>query len=86
MTGTGTEQSSTLSGGDAVAGASPAAIELHYGIGAPFYALWLGGDLTYSCARFAPGDDLEAAQRRKIDYHARQSRAAGKQNVLDIEL
>lgn len=70
-----------------VAGASAAAIRFHYDLGAPFYRLWLGSDLTYSCALFERGDDgdgLEAAQRRKIDYHADQSGAAGAGNVLDI--
>lgn len=66
------------------AGASAAAIEQHYDHGAAFFALWLGSELTYSCALFAPGDDLEAAQRRKIDHHARAARAIGARSVLDV--
>jgi len=65
-------------------GASPAAIEHHYDRGAAFFALWLGRDLTYSCALFADGDDLEAAQRRKIDHHARAAGAVGARSVLDV--
>jgi cyclopropane-fatty-acyl-phospholipid synthase len=65
-------------------GASAAAIEFHYDLGAPFFALWLGDELTYSCALFAPGDDLESAQRRKIDHHARAARAVGARSVLDV--
>jgi cyclopropane-fatty-acyl-phospholipid synthase len=67
-----------------IAGASRAAIEFHYDLGAPFFALWLGNDLTYSCALFEAGDDLDAAQRRKIDHHARESGAIGARRVLDV--
>ncbi len=65
-------------------GASRAAIEHHYDLGAPFFQLWLGSDLTYSCALFGEADDLETAQRRKIDYHARESGAVGARSVLDV--
>jgi len=41
-------------------------IAAHYDLGNDFYAEWLDPSMTYSSARFAPGDDLEAAQRRKI--------------------
>jgi cyclopropane-fatty-acyl-phospholipid synthase len=71
-------------GGASTVGASAAAIEHHYDLGAAFYALWLGSELTYSCALFADGDDLESAQHRKIDFHARESGAAGARHVLDV--
>lgn len=38
----------------------------HYDLGNDFYAEWLDPSMTYSSARFRPGDDLEAAQRRKV--------------------
>ncbi len=41
-------------------------IAAHYDLGNDFYAAWLDPSMTYSSARFAPGDDLEAAQRRKV--------------------
>jgi cyclopropane-fatty-acyl-phospholipid synthase len=41
-------------------------IAAHYDLGNDFYAAWLDPSMTYSSARFAPGDDLEAAQERKI--------------------
>ncbi len=41
-------------------------IAAHYDLGNDFYAAWLDPSMTYSAARFAPGDDLEAAQYRKI--------------------
>lgn len=43
-------------------------VAAHYDLGNDFYAEWLDPTMTYSCARFAgPGDELETAQRRKID-------------------
>jgi len=41
-------------------------IAAHYDLGNDFYAAWLDPSMTYSSARFAPGDDLEAAQKRKV--------------------
>ena len=41
-------------------------IAAHYDLGNDFYAAWLDPSMTYSSGRFAPGDDLEAAQHRKI--------------------
>jgi len=41
-------------------------IAAHYDLGNDFYAAWLDPSMTYSSARFATGDDLEAAQRRKV--------------------
>ncbi|MEO6248296.1 MAG: cyclopropane-fatty-acyl-phospholipid synthase family protein [Sphingomicrobium sp.] len=41
-------------------------IAAHYDLGNDFYAAWLDDSMTYSSARFAPGDTLEAAQARKI--------------------
>ena len=38
----------------------------HYDLGNDFYAEWLDPSMTYSSARFARDDDLEAAQRRKV--------------------
>jgi cyclopropane-fatty-acyl-phospholipid synthase len=44
-------------------------IEAHYDLGNDFYAAWLDGTMSYSSAVFPPrsGEDLEAAQRRKIN-------------------
>ena len=41
-------------------------IAAHYDLGNDFYAEWLDPSMTYSSARFAQGDDLEGAQRRKV--------------------
>ena len=42
-------------------------VSAHYDLGNDFYAAWLDPSMTYSSARFMPGDDLEAAQRRKVE-------------------
>jgi cyclopropane-fatty-acyl-phospholipid synthase len=65
-------------------GASPEAIQNHYDVGNAFYRLWLDRTSTYSCALWEPGDDLEAAQIRKLDYHIRQAGAANAGRVLDV--
>lgn len=65
-------------------GASSEAIQYHYDMGNEFYSLWLDPTLSYSCAMWEPGDTLEAAQLRKIDFHIEQSRARGAQRVLDV--
>ena len=41
-------------------------IAAHYDLGNDFYAAWLDPSMTYSSARFAAGDDLQAAQLRKV--------------------
>jgi cyclopropane-fatty-acyl-phospholipid synthase len=41
-------------------------IAAHYDLGNDFYCEWLDPTMSYSSARFAPGDDLEAAQHRKV--------------------
>lgn len=68
-------------------GASPEAIQFHYDVGADFYQLWLDRELTYSCALW-PGettdDDLERAQRAKLELHASWSGAPTARRVLDV--
>ena len=41
-------------------------IAAHYDLGNDFYREWLDPTMSYSSARFTAGDDLEAAQRRKV--------------------
>jgi cyclopropane-fatty-acyl-phospholipid synthase len=65
------------------AGASPAAIAFHYDLPAEFFGLWLGNDLVYSCGLWSAGDDLAAAQRRKLDWFAERL-AVGGARVLDV--
>jgi cyclopropane-fatty-acyl-phospholipid synthase len=65
-------------------GASAAAIQHHYDVGNDFYRLWLDPTLSYSGAMWQPGDTLETAQLRKIDYHIEQSGARAAASVLDV--
>ena len=41
-------------------------IAAHYDLGNDFYREWLDPTMSYSSARFSTGDNLEAAQRRKV--------------------
>jgi cyclopropane-fatty-acyl-phospholipid synthase len=68
-------------------GGSPEAIQAHYDVGNDFYRLWLDPTLSYSCAMWQDDEadsQLEAAQRRKIDFHVRSAKAQGAGHVLDI--
>ena len=57
-------------------------IHAHYDLGNDFYAAWLDAAMCYSSARFAPGDSLEQAQRRKLEPIA--ARLGGAREVLEI--
>jgi len=72
------------SASEEVTGASAKAIQFHYDVSNEFYALWLDSSMTYSCPLWEAGDDLDAAQQRKYDYHIAQSQAAEKARVLDV--
>ncbi len=61
------------------------AVTYHYDLSNAFYSLWLDRRMVYSCAYFAaPGDDLDAAQERKLDYICRKLRLRRGDRVLDI--
>lgn len=66
-------------------GGRPEAIQRQYDVGTDFYRLWLDTDMTYSCALWTDGDDLDRAQLRKLDYLINKARIAGSDHVLDIE-
>ena len=68
------------------AGASQDAIMRHYDLSDDFFRLWLGDDLTYSCAWWERGEGPEAlatAQARKVDHFADRLRVRGAR-VLDV--
>ena len=67
-----------------VGGASAEAIDFHYSVGNDFYRLWLDESLTYSGALWDGDETLEAAQRRKLDYHLDQAGVTEGMRVLDI--
>ncbi|WDD95770.1 cyclopropane-fatty-acyl-phospholipid synthase family protein [Burkholderia sp. FERM BP-3421] len=66
-------------------GASADAIQHHYDVGNPFYALWLDPGMTYSSALWLDGsEDLETAQRNKQDWHIDRSGIARGKRLLDV--
>jgi cyclopropane-fatty-acyl-phospholipid synthase len=61
------------------------AVTFHYDLSNDFYQLWLDEQMVYSCAYFrSPDDNLNAAQRRKLDYICRKLRLSAGQRLLDI--
>ncbi len=58
----------------------------HYGLGEPFYRLWLDDPLKmYTCGYWSEGtDSLEQAQRNKIDHVCRKLRLAPGEHFVDI--
>jgi cyclopropane-fatty-acyl-phospholipid synthase len=61
------------------------AISYHYDVSNEFYQLWLDSRMVYSCAYFAdPGDDIDTAQKRKLDYICRKLRLLPGDRLLDI--
>jgi len=58
----------------------------HYGLGEPFYALWLDEPLKmYTCAYWREGTvSLEQAQRGKIEHVCRKLRLARGERYVDI--
>jgi cyclopropane-fatty-acyl-phospholipid synthase len=61
------------------------AIAYHYDVSNEFFALWLDSEMVYSCAVFeSPTDDLETAQRRKLEYVCRKLRLRPGERLLDI--
>jgi cyclopropane-fatty-acyl-phospholipid synthase len=69
---------------DSYRGASEGAIRHHYDVGNDFFAQWLDPTLTYSCALWAPGDSLESAQVRKLDYLLAEADCPAGGRLLDI--
>jgi cyclopropane-fatty-acyl-phospholipid synthase len=59
-------------------------IERHYDLSNEFFALFLDPTMTYSSALFAPGDDLERAQLRKIDQLLDLTAVGPRTRVLEI--
>lgn len=57
-------------------------IHAHYDLGNDFYAAWLDPTMSYSSARFAGAEDLEAAQQCKIASIAARLEGAG--TLLEI--
>jgi cyclopropane-fatty-acyl-phospholipid synthase len=68
------------------AGQAKANARLHYGLGEPFYRLWLDEPLKmYTCGYWRDAAaNLEQAQRDKIDHVARKIRLGRSERFVDI--
>jgi cyclopropane-fatty-acyl-phospholipid synthase len=61
------------------------AISYHYDLSNEFFALWLDPRMVYSCAYFTDAaNDLETAQRDKLDLICRKLRLRSGERLLDI--
>jgi cyclopropane-fatty-acyl-phospholipid synthase len=61
------------------------AVTYHYNISNDFFRLWLDPQMVYSCGYFATGgEELDAAQERKLDYICRKLRLKPGERLLDI--
>jgi cyclopropane-fatty-acyl-phospholipid synthase len=61
------------------------AVTFHYDFSNEFYHLWLDCRMVYSCAYFhSPSDNLDDAQKQKLDYVCRKLRLRPGQRLLDI--
>ncbi len=68
-----------------ITGASADAIQHHYDVSNAFYALWLDSTMTYSSALWLEDDeDLETAQRNKLDWHLDRAAFGADMRLLDI--
>jgi cyclopropane-fatty-acyl-phospholipid synthase len=57
----------------------------HYDVGNGFYRLWLDQQMVYSCAYFETGtEDIDTAQRAKLDHICRKLRLAPGERFLDV--
>lgn len=64
---------------------SSQAISHHYDVGNDFYRLWLDNHMVYSCAYFRePEQDIDSAQRDKLDYLCKKLRLKPGMSLLDI--
>jgi cyclopropane-fatty-acyl-phospholipid synthase len=59
-------------------------IAAHYDLGNDFYAEWLDPSMTYSAARFVPGDSLEQGQLRKVDRMLQRLQLKPGDRLLEI--
>ncbi len=60
-------------------------ISHHYDVGNGFYKLWLDERMVYSCAYYETGsEDIDTAQRAKLDHVCRKLRLQPGQRFLDI--
>ncbi len=79
------KRSIDLSGAPHSLGRDREAVKHHYDVSNDFFALWLDRRMVYSSAYFTePGEELESAQKRKLDYICRKLRLRRGERLLDI--
>ncbi len=62
-----------------------AAVRYHYDVSNDFFQLFLDRRMVYSCAYFrSPDDDLDTAQRQKLDYLCRKLRLKAGERLLEL--
>jgi cyclopropane-fatty-acyl-phospholipid synthase len=62
-----------------------ATVRYHYDVSNDFFKLFLDQRMIYSCAYFkSPDDDLDTAQRQKLDYLCRKLRLRPGERLLDL--
>ncbi len=66
------------------AGATPNELQAHYDAGDSFYGLWLDEERVYSAALWENAEDLAAAQRAKLAWHAAEAGVVPGARVLDV--
>ena len=60
-------------------------MRFHYDVSNEFYRLWLDRHIVYSCAYFKTGEeDLDTAQKQKLDHICRKLRLEPGERLLDI--
>jgi cyclopropane-fatty-acyl-phospholipid synthase len=79
------DRAARLSGAEHSPDRDKQAIQYHYDVSNEFYALWLDGRRVYSCAYFTrPDEDIDSAQRNKLDHICRKLRLEPGLKLLDI--
>lgn len=63
---------------------TPADIHTSYDVSNEFFAAWLDTRMLYSCALFDPGDSLEDAQVRKLEWACDAARVGPASELLEI--
>ncbi|MEZ4390797.1 MAG: cyclopropane fatty acyl phospholipid synthase [Polyangiales bacterium] len=59
-------------------------VDAHYDLGNDFFAAWLDPKMQYSCAYWSDAEDLDAAQRAKLELVASKLHASPGDRVLEI--
>jgi cyclopropane-fatty-acyl-phospholipid synthase len=74
-----------LKGGQHSTARDRAAVRYHYDVSNDFFKLFLDRRMVYSCAYFrSPDDDLDTAQRQKLDYLCRKLRLKPGDRLLEL--